>query len=288
MVLFTPEKKQFEIGQSVGTYISHNTASSPKSAEKLSQHYLNVSSFINTNNLESFDIVSKEVVIKDLSTIGAYIITQRLILSENAGLHLEFTLPQGFHLNTFCRVNRIEKISELNCVYGYGVQFCGLNDMNIDFLNYYLNLLENGQGSIVEHGRITLCYEVTTLDNNQLFISILGSLHPLESEDLEATVGRALAKLATGPILVFIDASVIGANSRASLEFIHNWLERLRHNRQVFGVMVGHESIGFVQFRRLAREAGIADSLISFTEHANAVSFWGTLIGNAGYLSTVA
>jgi hypothetical protein len=221
--------------------------------------------------------------LRDISTNGAFLATSPATQPAGSGLHLEFTLPQGFRVNAFGRIVWVRAESDDLGPSGYGVQFYGLDDVNREFIQYYLDLAKMGQGGVVATGRVETLFEVREHGSNQLHIRMTGALTPLEADSLEEVVCRKLGRIKDKQLYVYIDARGLGACSKSALEHIHTWLERLRHNRQLFGVMLGGTSIGVVQVRRLAREAGIADSIMMFTEQGEAETFWGTLIRAQSY-----
>ena len=224
----------------------------------------------------------------DISPSGAFVAAGPIALTDGAGLRLEFTLPQGFRVNAFGRVAWVRTTTDEYGPAGYGVQFYGLDDLNREFIQYYLDLVQSGVDTPVTGGRIQTRFAATASHSNQLHVHVSGSLLPLEAETLEAVVCREIATLYQGTIFVYLDVQELGACSKASLEYMRNWLERLRHNRELLGVMVGSNTIGVVQFRRMAREAGVADALINFSTSAEALAFWNTLVGFNDELAEVA
>lgn len=219
--------------------------------------------------------------LRDISLSGVFVAMSDVTLSNGAGLRLEFTLPQGFRVHVFGRVAWTRPHASAEGPAGYGIQFYGLDDVNREFIQYYLDLARRGDGGLVADGKIEPRFEVSERDQNQLFVRLSGSLTPLESDSLEEVVCRKLARLRREQTFVYIDARELGACSKASLDHIRNWLERMRQARQLLGVLVGGTSIGVVQVRRLAREAGIADALIMFTDQGEALAFWHSLVGGA-------
>ncbi len=227
------------------------------------------------------DVGAQRAELRDISLSGAFIATTPATLSQGAGLRVEFTLPQGFRVNAFGRIAWSRDREDAQGPAGYGIQFYGLDDVNREFIQYYLELAQRGERGPIGGGRIETRFEVSERAENQLYVRMTGSLIPLEADSLEEVVCRKLARMRRGQLLVYIDARDLGACPKASLDHVRAWLERLRFNHQVLGVMLGGSSIGVVQVRRLAREAGIADSLIMFTDKEEAEEFWRTLVANA-------
>jgi hypothetical protein len=216
--------------------------------------------------------------LRDVSLNGAFVAVSPVTLSVGAGLRVEFTLPQGFRVSAFGRVAWLRQIPDDRGPAGYGIQFYGLDDINREFIQYSLDLARAGGGAPIAGGRIETRFEVTDPADNQLRVRLTGTLLPLEADSLEEAVCRKLSRLRRGQIFVYIDARDLAACPKASLEHIRAWLERLRFNRAVLGVLVGGNTIGVVQVRRLAREAGIADSLIMFDNRGEADEFWHSIV----------
>lgn len=216
--------------------------------------------------------------IRDISVSGAFIATNEVTLSVGTGLRLAFALPQGFRVNAFGRIVWVRPKAGAAGPAGYGIQFYGLDDVNREFIEYHLQFAKHGQNTPVAGGRIETRFEVCEQGDNQIFIRMAGTLVPLEAENLEEAVCRKLAELKGSPLFAYIDVRDLGACSKASLDRVRAWLERLRGDRELLGVLVGGNSIGVVQVRRLAREAGIADSLMMFAAEREAREFWHNLI----------
>jgi hypothetical protein len=216
----------------------------------------------------------------NISLSGAFIATHPVTLAQGAGLRIEFTLPQGFHVNVFGRIVWARTVDSHEEPAGYGVQFFGLDDLNREFIQYHLDLVKNGDASPVFRGQIQTRFEVSAEGDDRLLIRMSGTLTPVESEGLEEVVCRRLPPATSEPCFVYIDARDLGPCSRAALEHIRNWLDRLCRNRQVLGVLVGTNTIGVVQLRRLIREARLADGLMVFAEEAEAQAFWRTLVSS--------
>jgi hypothetical protein len=225
------------------------------------------------------DTLEHVAELRDVSLNGAFVAVSTVTLSVGAGLRVEFTLPQGFRVTAFGRIAWLRQVPDDRGPAGYGIQFYGLDDVNREFIQYYLELARVGGCGPIAGGRIETRFEVTDPADNQLRVRLTGTLLPLEADSLEEAVCRKLARLRRGQLFVYIDARDLAACPKASLEHIRAWLERLRFNRTVLGVLVGGNTIGVVQLRRLAREAGIADSLIMFDNRAEADEFWRSVVG---------
>jgi hypothetical protein len=216
--------------------------------------------------------------IRDISLSGTFVALEGSTISVGAGLRLEFTLPQGFRVIAFGRVAWARPTADASGVAGFGVQFYGLDDINRDFIRYYLDVAKQGGGGAITAGRIDTRYEVLDPTDEQLRLRLSGSLQPLESEGLDEVVCRKLARKRASRLFVFVDAVNLGACPKGALDPMRNWLERLRQGRQVLGVLVGGSTVGVTQIRRLARDAGVADAFMSFADLEEAETFWKSLV----------
>lgn len=249
----------------------------PVGAERRSEPRVAVQAAVDLHH----EAVQHVAELRDVSLNGAFVAVSPVTLSVGAGLRVEFTLPQGFRVSAFGRIAWLRQLPDDRGAAGYGIQFYGLDDINREFIQYYLELARAGGGAPIAGGRIETRFEVTDPADNQLRIRLTGTLLPLEADSLEEAVCRKLNRLRRGQTFVYIDARDLAACPKASLEHIRAWLERLRFNRTVLGVLVGGSTIGVVQVRRLAREAGVADSLIMFDNRAEADEFWQSIVGQS-------
>jgi hypothetical protein len=75
-------------------------------------------------------------------------------------------------------------------------------------------------------------------------------------------------------LIAFLDVRELGTCPRESLKDLRAWLGLLGRANPFGGVLLAEDSIASVQARRLIREAGIADSLVAFSDEAEAKEFW--------------
>lgn len=107
-----------------------------------------------------------------------------------------------------------------------------------------------------------------------LAVWIGGRLAHGESSVLAEAVVEASNPTRSGALALCLDVRAFRPSPDDSLEEIRTWLEHVARELEPMGVMIGHGSIGTMQFGRLLREAGIADALVSFASVAEARPTW--------------
>lgn len=214
--------------------------------------------------------------LRDLSCAGAFVASSPVGVQEGSGVRLEFTLPLGFAVSTFATVRWVRDVPSHQGPIGFGVQFFGLDGVNREFINYYLR--SSSERPVTDAPvMVKDRFIVKDEGRNRMLIRMLGSLTPVESEALLACINDQLAKNNPTELFAYIDVRELGACCKATLDPMRTWLKHLGERRHFAALLVGPESIGAVQMRRLAREAGVADSVLAFTDELEANKFWQSL-----------
>ncbi len=112
-------------------------------------------------------------------------------------------------------------------------------------------------------------------EQGRLRIQLHGILEGPESQALCDTVMRLLDD--SRPSLVYIDARELRACPEDSLSRFGRWFQQLGRQSGFMGVLFASCAVARLQMRRLARESGIGNSLVSFESETDARLFWDEL-----------
>jgi len=186
-----------------------------------------------------------------------------------SGVRVRFRLPGHVELEVLARVRwtRKDPVS-------FGIEFFGLGQAETNALRQFVEGKVPTSSNV--HAAITERYAVEGR-GNALKVWVNGSLEVIESKDLGESVVAILQTKKSADLHVFIDATRMSPCSDESLEEFKRWMLRLRACRSVIGIVVAPHAVSMLQMRRLAREAGVGDSLACFTNARDGERFWGEL-----------
>ena len=219
--------------------------------------------------------------ILNLSVGGAFIALDNVgPCRTGEGVRLSFRLLGAAALNLYATTCWCRPVATAEGPAGLGVQFFGLGRAETHIIEDFVRRLNAGAVDAGEPAvRMTKKYHVAPGAPNQptVEIQVHGSLNPVESQELATRVADQVAMFPPGPLLAFIDARNFAPCSDESLGHMQTWLGRLARGGNFAGILLGSNSVGMLQFRRLAREAGVADSLLCVENEEEARDLFGQM-----------
>ncbi|MFC1610581.1 response regulator [Myxococcota bacterium] len=122
----------------------------------------------------------------------------------------------------------------------------------------------------------TTPFHVETDPSGWLTVRLIGLLNSSQANELRAAVQQELAQW-QDRLLVLVDASRFRPCPDESLSVLRGLLHDLANHSSLSGALVGPNTVGLLQFRRIAREANVAEALKSFDEEKDAVAHLATV-----------
>lgn len=210
--------------------------------------------------------------LRNVSTGGAFIrVSLHELPTVGEGIRVRFRLPGQLELDLYGKVRWRRECATTEGSIGFGVEFCGLGRTEQKAIMRYVEQQDDSAPSVPVI--VTEKYAVQS-EGNTLRVWLSGALELAESRDLSRIVMNAVAQNQGKDLLVFIDGSRVLPCSEGSLQEMRWWMQQLTRCRSVAGVLVANNSIAMLQLRRLAREAGVGDLLVSFENSTEAEIFW--------------
>jgi hypothetical protein len=179
-----------------------------------------------------------------------------------SGLLMTFRMPSGFHVRAYAKVVWSDAGTDAAGP-GVGVQFLGLDGINREFISHHLASAKGDDAPI--SAEVVERYCVLML-GERLCVHLRAALTPSECEILDSLVAERLKEQTRDRLIIYLEAQLRAPSSKETLQILRRCLARFARYPQIRGVLVGAESTGMVQLRRLTRDVGIADSLVSFEE----------------------
>jgi uncharacterized protein (TIGR02266 family) len=208
--------------------------------------------------------------IENLSLGGAFL-TTTAPLSMGTSLRLSLRLPNGMPVTASGRVVRVQAEAE-GARAGVGIQFYGLDDVTRDILRNYFG----SQPSDANNGALATVeqkFRVETDRKERVFLVLSGFLDKQECQNLSMTMSEIFGALAGTGVRLCIDATRYQCCTPDSVDYFRDWFTHLSKRRWLAAALVGPKSVGMMQMRRAARDAGVADSFASFNTVPEALEF---------------
>lgn len=213
-------------------------------------------------------------LIVDISEGGAFVaIENPSSVSLNDGLRLRFSLPGSVALSVFAKVQWVREEAAGDKPKGIGVLFIGLGRTERQTIAKLVQQNEVQQSGPDVAVRVSRKYTVQITDDT-LWIRLNGYLSAEECQGLCDIMGEQIDRLEGQILLTLLDATHFSACPEESLPFLRKCLAKLGGRGPSFSVMIGTGSVAMLQMRRLAREAGVADSIACFENENEALPFW--------------
>lgn len=210
--------------------------------------------------------------ILNVSETGAFVAVDGECRDDTGDvLRLVFHLPDGPELRITARVRWCRKQPNENGPAGSSVEFVELDKREQDALAAYSRVRQNADSRIL--AGVANAFRVSA-GPRLLQIELDGYLNPQESRTLADDVRRGVESIVRRPVLAHIDARRFAPCPESSLPSLLEAFRSLGQDGSVLGVLLGPRSVGMLQLKRLAREAGIGDALAAFEEEEEAFSFW--------------
>jgi Tfp pilus assembly protein PilZ len=186
-------------------------------------------------------------------------------------LRLTFRLPGGPELRVAARVRWCRGRPDEDGPAGYGVEFAELDKRQREVLAAYAATRHDATTCL--SAGVANAFRVSA-GPRQLRIELDGYLSPQESRTLAGDVERGVESMVDSPVLAHIDARRFRPCPESSLPILRETFRSLGRRGPVLGVLLGPRSVGMLQLKRLAREAGVGNALAAFEDEQEASSFW--------------
>ncbi len=211
--------------------------------------------------------------LRNVSSGGALVTAgPEVALRPSDCIRLRFALPGTMRVSVCGRVRWVSPPTEPGGPVEFGVSFYGLSRVERQVIVEYAS---HTAAEFEESSEVAVHKKyLVRRDEARLWIWISGSLNEVESRDLHALVGSQSAHRFNRSLIAFLDVRELGTCPRDSLKDFRAWLSLLGRANPFGGVLLAEDSTASVQVRRLIREAGIADSLVAFSEENEAKEFW--------------
>lgn len=206
---------------------------------------------------------------------GLLVCSGELDLRAGDGVSVTLHLSSGAKICLAAQVSSLRPINEAGKL-GAWIEYTGLGAVERrEFLRWQQNI-KREQGSSV-------CVEVerkyrVRRSGDALSVWISGQLEVGEARALCETVLRKLEDEERGMLALLLDISEVAPMSGDALRGTRRWLRHLAHTRAPLGVLVGRSSAGYVQLRRVLREVGLDELLVSFDLLEAALPSWELLL----------
>lgn len=186
-------------------------------------------------------------------------------------LRLTFKLPGGPELRVTGRVRWCRGRPNEDGPAGYGVEFAELDERQREVLAAYAATRRDTPTRL--SAGVANAYRVSA-GPRQIRIELDGYLNPQESRTLAGDVRRGVESMVDRPVLAHIDARRFRPCPESSLPILRETFRSLGRCGPILGVLLGPRSVGMLQLKRLAREAGVGNALAAFEDEQEASSFW--------------
>jgi len=182
------------------------------------------------------------------------------------GLRLKFRLPIGFWLAVTARV--LGRSPEGD---GWDLAFVSTTPAEREMLASHVAIVSDPRERYAVE--LETIYEVRA-GPGSVMILLAGLLGDQDAADLADALMQLRAKRLP---LVLLNAAGFGTSAAGALLHLRRGLEALRHD-EVAGVFTTPSSVADGQLRRVIREAGLAEALVSFSDVGEARRFWKGLL----------
>ena len=190
-------------------------------------------------------------------------------------VRLRFSVPSSIRISVCAKVRWVSDRPNADGMVEFGVQFYGLSRVEREVILKHAHADLDGSAEAPDVA-ISRKYSVRREDA-KLWVWVAGIVREQESRNLHAVVRSRIAECFGKPLLAFLDFRELGTCPPESLRDFRAWLAILGRAKPFGGVLLTEDSVTSVQVRRLVREAKVADSLVAFTEPAEAKEFWTVL-----------
>lgn len=204
-------------------------------------------------------------------------VCQQLPLDDGSGVCVSFKIPPGYKV----RANgKVVWARPGTAGWDYGIEFFSLPERSRALIQVYLEGALKGCQQDQVTGALEEKYRVVAQDSEQLKIALHGVLAPEESEALKQAVIDKLGTMSRSRLFVWLDLMDFSACAELSLDHINGWLAAMSEKDALMGIMVGPTTVGMLQFKRIARDSGIANQLINIEDPSEAQAFFQQLIAS--------
>lgn len=214
-----------------------------------------------------------QVELGNLSVGGAFVRVRTLdeLPPVGTALRMKLRLPVGYWL---CGTAVVRWLNAEVRAPGYGVEFDLLGEHDKLFIKTHLEaVLASGAPLIADWA---LKFRVDR-DERAVVIWLNGHLTESESEELAQEILRQRGRLETDRPCLYLNAGRFAASSRLALDHLIAGLRSFAELPHLVGILVESSSVARAQMRRVVRDAGLGEALISYTSEEDASLAWAAL-----------
>src|SRR4051812_33442632 len=199
--------------------------------------------------------------VRTLNMDSAFLVTS-VPMAAGVGLRLTIALPHGVRIVLLAHVAKVTAEPSPH-PWGVAVQFYDLDDATRGALRAYLT---SADGQRTEHGNATIAerYRLKVGGGGILHVSLTGAMRDNECAMVEAGILRAVQSWSYAALKVCINATHYECSSAEAVVSLQRCFAFMNRGFSLVGALVGPPSLGMLQIRRAAREAAVADSVVSF------------------------
>lgn len=207
---------------------------------------------------------------------GLLVCSGELDLRAGDGVSVTLHLSSGTKICLAAQVSCLRVINEAGKL-GAWIEYTGLGAVERrEFLRWQQNIKR-------ERGSSCVCVEVerkyrVRRSGDALSVWIGGLLEAGEARALCEVVMSKIEAEERGMLALMLDIGELAPMSGDALRGTRRWLRHLAHTRAPLGVLIGRSSAGYVQMRRVLREVGLDELLVSFDELEAALPSWELLL----------
>ena len=207
---------------------------------------------------------------------GLLVCSGELDLRAGDGVSVTLHLSSGAKICLAAQVSCLRVINATGKL-GAWIEYTGLGAVERrEFLRWQQNIKR-------ERGSSCVCVEVerkyrVRRSGSALSVWIGGLLEASEARALCETVMSEVESDERDMLALMLDIGEIAPMSGEALRGTRRWLRYLAHARAPIGVLIGRSSAGYVQLRRVLREVGLDELLVSFDVLEAALPSWELLL----------
>ncbi|MCK5690782.1 PilZ domain-containing protein [Myxococcota bacterium] len=220
--------------------------------------------------------------VRDISKGGVLLeIKEKLGVTRGTTIRLTILFTGGVQIELPGMIRWVKEDRGSRAPNQYGLQFYMLGQVEKEVIESYVaqyasGVSESPKPTITskDNKRATQVLEYDFQDSVEgcAWLEIRGSVTAASARTLSAKISQWLGRLRGKQTILILDATHYQPSSEESLAILRRSFTEFSRV-PFFGALVGPSSIGMLQIRRLVRDVGIADGLVSFETTQEAQEF---------------
>lgn len=211
--------------------------------------------------------------LRNVSAGGAFVYIPLGALPQvGAGVRARFRVAVGVEIDCCAKVLWARERADATGPRGCGIEFQHMGHAEKRALAGMVSEAGSEQAGVV--AQLESKYTVDAR-GGQVRITVGGVLNGTEAHDLLCSLSRALNRaVGLGHLAVYCDARALMPCPDESLVGLRACFSCLAEQKELIGLLHVEHSVTMLQMRRLAREAGLGETLVCFNNAQEAAYFW--------------